>query len=299
MAELVRAVGDVDVLVRSLRARVSALAELPKGERPQATSLNATSNNKCVYGECDGGGVIVSKGEQGETQARNCRCVEMVIMKKRLEFANIPAEFADLTVKNFDTGLYQAEADRDAARVIKKMAIQYVKRFNEMQAKGKGLYMYGETRGSGKTRLAVSMGNALMTQYMAAVRFVTTLNLLEEIKSTWDAGGGRLGGEEQTQTQLLDAIKRVDVLILDDLGIERPSSWVNEMFYSILNDRMTANKITFFTSNCRVEDLRHDPRIVNRILKMALPVRFPEESVRAALARKENEDVLEMLLGGI
>jgi DNA replication protein DnaC len=52
---------------------------------------------------------------------------------------------------------------------------------------------------------------------------------------------------------------------------------------------MSAKRVTIFTSNCQIEDLRHDDRIINRIQKMALPVPFPEQSIRAELAAKEAE----------
>jgi len=217
-------------------------------------------------------------------------------MQKRLKFANIPAEFAELTVKSFDTEIYQDAANRNMARNIKKIAIQYIMQFSDMKAKGKGLYLYGEAKGSGKTRLAVSIGNAIITRYMIAVKFITTLNLLEAIKNTWGDKSGKQGVNDMTQSQLLAEIKNVDVLILDDLGTEKPTSWVNEIFYNILNDRMTAKKITVFTSNCRIEDLQHDGRIVNRIPDIAIPIMFPGESVRTIIARRENEDILNMLL---
>ena len=60
---------------------------------------------------------------------------------------------------------------------------------------------------------------------------------------------------------------------------------------------MIQKKITIFTSNCAIEDLGLDDRIVNRIQKMALPVSFPNESVRATLARQENSELLARLLG--
>ena len=60
---------------------------------------------------------------------------------------------------------------------------------------------------------------------------------------------------------------------------------------------MIEKRITIFTSNCRIEDLKLDERIVNRIIKMALPIEFPAESIRVSLARKENSDLLDRLLG--
>ena len=72
---------------------------------------------------------------------------------------------------------------------------------------------------------------------------------------------------------------------------------INERFYNILNGRMIEKRVTIFTSNCKIEELNFDDRITNRIVKMALPVQFPDESIRTAIARKENDDLLDRLLG--
>jgi DNA replication protein DnaC len=49
-------------------------------------------------------------------------------------------------------------------------------------------------------------------------------------------------------------------------------------------------------ANFIIEDLRHDDRIISRIQKMALSVSFPEQSIRAELASKENEEILRSFL---
>ena len=85
------------------------------------------------------------------------------------------------------------------------------------------------------------------------------------------------------------------MLVIDDIGVEQPKDWVNERFYNIINGRMIEKRITIFTSNYRMDDLKLDDRIVNRIEKMALPIEFPAESIRSAIARKENSDLLRRL----
>ena len=52
---------------------------------------------------------------------------------------------------------------------------------------------------------------------------------------------------------------------------------------------MIEKRITIFTSNYRIGELQLDDRIVNRIEKMALPIEFPAESIRSAIARKEKQ----------
>ena len=117
--------------------------------------------------------------------------------------------------------------------------------------------------------------------------------ILDQIKATW---GGEWKNEE-TEQKLIQEIVSVPVLVIDDIGVEAVKPWINERFYNILNGRMIEKRVTIFTSNCRMEELNFDDRIINRIIKMALPVQFPDESIRTAIARKENDDLLDRLLG--
>ena len=86
------------------------------------------------------------------------------------------------------------------------------------------------------------------------------------------------------------------ILLLDDIGAERPTEWAGEVFYNILNRRMAARKITFFTSNLKMEELPYHGRLLARIDKMAMPVKFPEESVRRQMSRQENEEMMKFLM---
>jgi DNA replication protein DnaC len=267
-----------------------------------AAALTATSSQAdCPLGKCDGNGFVpIIDGKDRERYA-SCECRRLLVMKNKLKFAEIPEEFKELRIADFDISKYSG-GGRKIAENVKKIAIAYINNFPKMQEMGKGLYLYGEIKGSGKTRMAVSVGNALIRQHNQSVHFVTTINLINEIKDTFDRSNKNMvksgDAKEATFSKLLRAAKEVDVLILDDFGTEKPTSWVNEIFYSILNDRMTAKKITLFTSNCRVENLLHDHRLVNRIERMAIPIKFPNESVRSMLSRQENEEVMRILLGG-
>lgn len=244
----------------------------------------------CSHKMCDGSGIILVRDlETGNEFAKFCACRDKLITKSKIKFAEIPEEFRDLKISSFKTNCYENDISKTRAVLAKKAATNFVKEFEVMKRNGKGLYLYGYTKGSGKTRLAVSIANALMNVHKVSVKFTTTPNLLEEIKAAFRSDS------EYTSSELINVIKRIPVLVLDDIGTEKPSSWVNETFYSILNDRMTGNKVTIFTSNCTIEELLHDDRIKNRIEKMAVPICFPEESMRTKIAKKENED-LQMIL---
>lgn len=250
--------------------------------------LNA--NSKCPYGECDGSGMsLVTNEETGDTFGRYCRCREHMIQEKRIKFANIPHEFKGQTLKSFRIDWYSNEISRGRAAIAKKAAVNFVMNYETFEKKGKGLYFYSYVKGSGKTRLAVSIGNALIATKKAAVKFTTTLDLLHEIKKSYDKE------TLYTQSQIIEALTNVQCLILDDIGVEKQSEWVKEIFYSLIDHRMTKKKVTIFTSNVKIDELKHDERIKNRIERMAVPIYLPDESIRSQMAQKENEDLTNLL----
>ena len=180
--------------------------------------------------------------------------------------------------------------DEEIQRANDVSIVNYIKDFQDFESKGKGLYYYSKTKGSGKTRLALSLGNALLNSKSRQVRFITTSDLLREIKSTYNKNS------EYTESQLVDAIGNVNVLIIDDIGVEKLTDWVNEMLDSIFDTRMKHNKITIFTSNCSMEELKHDERLKSRIFKMTIPVKMPEEDIRIKQSKQENKELQNILL---
>lgn len=251
------------------------------------SKISEKSISNCPYENCDGSGLILNF----ETNtAAMCKCYYDQIINKKLDFANIPKEFEELTINSFDVNLYSTEENRNKAAIAKKAAVNFINNFEIFIEQGKGLYFYSEKKGSGKTRMAASIGNALIKVKRSGVKYTTTVDLLNEIKKTFHKDSNT------TESELVESIKKVDVLILDDVGVEEPTPWVKTIFYNLLNGRMINKKITIFTSNSTIDDLKHDDRIRNRIEKMAIPIEFPNESIRSQLAKSENEELQKLLL---
>lgn len=235
--------------------------------------------------------------ENGYTYAYECECgkIQRERIETKLRFAALPEEFRGQTVDNFRTDCYSTPQNQELARAAKMISKRFVDRFEDIQDMGKGLFFHSGVKGSGKTRLAVSIANDLVEKKMVPVKFTTALQILDQIRESWGNARGR-DGQADSESQLIRDIVSVPVLIIDDIGVEQPKDWVNERFYNILNGRMVEKRTTIFTSNYRMEQLRLDDRIVNRIRKMALPVEFPAESIRTAVSKKENSELLRRLL---
>lgn len=255
------------------------------------SQMMKSMTSKCNI--CNGSGWLL---DPATNTARKCTCYEDIVQANRLKFAMIPEEFQGLSVASFDTSLY-TNNNREVAVLAKKTVAGYIRNFEKMQEMGKGLFIHSVTRGSGKTRLIVSCGNALIKTYKQRVRFITTLDLLGRIRDTYNRN--KKDDEAYTEQQLINEFCEIPVLILDDIGTEKETPFVTEVFFKILDTRMTHKKVTLITSNLNIEELKHDERIKSRLRKMVIRVQMPEEDIRQKLGTQENDELINMLLGGL
>lgn len=252
-----------------------------------------SKKSDCPYGKCDGTGFKITE-QGGRKVAIECDCREERILSKKLEFATILDEFQDARIDDFkvDDTHYQKTESRKFANICQKAAEKYVRKFLEMKKKRKGLYFFSETAGSGKTMLISALGNELIHGYKARVKFATAGDLLNAIRATYSRDS------ELSTHELIDAARKVEVLILDDMGQQSIKADTNDHLFDILNHRLNNPVVTIFSSNCKIEKLPYDFRIRDRIKKMAIPIQAPEESARENLAEQENDRLLEELLTG-
>ena len=131
--------------------------------------------------------------------------------------------------------------------------------------------------------LAAALANELVTRFRRFAKFSTSLDILDEIRATYDPHN------EETESRLLNDLSRADFLIIDDFGTERVKDWVGEKFYQIINGRYINRKVTIFTSNHELLTLKYDERVKSRIRERSFTVHFPEQSIREIKAMKENK----------
>lgn len=248
-------------------------------------SDSGENKNKCPI--CNGTGwKIINDGGQGLAVECECGLIQKEIAESRMSFANIPSTFKDVRIANFDETLYSCE-NKDKVKVAIKCVNHWLNNFDELKEQGMGLYLYSKTKGSGKTRMAVSIANELLLANKVQVKFCTSLQILNEIKSSWERQN------EYSESKLLDFLSTSEVLIIDDFGAEQSEKpWINERFYQIINNRYVAKKITIFTSNDRLDLIRYDDRITNRIKERTFQIPFPEESIRDVIAKKNTEKLV-------
>lgn len=252
------------------------------------TNLNEHITNNEVCPACRGIGWR-SYFENGYEVYRECECGmrKREIMDSRLNFANIPESFKDIRLKSFDKTVYKDTKSQKTIEIATKSVLCWLDDFESFKNRGIGLYLYSKTKGSGKTRMAVSIANELMYEKSCQVKFCTSLQILNEIKSSWDRQS------EYTESKLLGFLSSTEVLIIDDFGTEQSDKpWISERFYQIINTRYVDKKITIFTSNKPLDALEYDDRITNRIKERTFQLPFPEESIRDVIAKKNMNELI-------
>jgi len=256
----------------------------------QTLKDSVISTNVCP--KCNGSGWIYYT-ENGYEFGKKCECWDKLVASRRLQFAELPEAFKDVKLSNFSLTCYKTIESRNVIAVAAKGVKHYLDNFKELQVRGMGLYLYSIAKGSGKTHMSVGIANELLKAHQ--VKFAGSTTIIKEIKRTWNKKPGEYG---ETESQLLDSLAEVEVLIIDDFGTETPAGWINDKFYQIINDRYVSRKVTIFTSNSELDKLNYDDRITNRIKERTYQIAFPEESVRDYIAEKNNQELINNLKGG-
>jgi DNA replication protein DnaC len=135
----------------------------------------------------------------------------------------------------------------------------FLRRLGEHLEAGRGLWFYGDV-GTGKTSLAMLVSKAAI-EAGHSVAIYSVPRLLAEIKETYDQDSG------DSCMQLFRRLCAVDLLHLDDLGAERPTEWVLEQLYSIVNERWQNQRSIMVTTNLGLDELRQQlgVRTVSRL----------------------------------
>ena len=195
------------------------------GQNPHLAPRGAS----CPYGECDGSGFVLR--EEDDTAAP-CRCREQRVARARTGrlASQIPRKYRGVAF------------DRHPIKSMDRMLIAPVQRFcrrlDDCLDRGESLGILGKA-GTGKTSLAMAVAIEAMRRNRT-VAVYTAPDLLTAIRKTYD---------DSSYSELMESLVAVDLLHIEDLAVARPTEWVLEQFYTVINARYQDERSVLFTAD--------------------------------------------------
>jgi len=215
---------------------------------------------KCVISKCKCGNQEPYYYYDGsEIKECFCREINMKIdrIKKIYNRSGIDIKYQWKFLNDFESINKQSSDAKNAAYDIARS-------FKDAK---KGLFLWGNP-GTGKTLLSAIILTELIIRNALEGRYIKiSRTFFNRLKSTFVIGSKNYGKSSEIEKELSE----VDILVVDDFGVQRDSEWEQETLYNLVDARYEAEKFTIFTSNNNpikhLKDLSNG-RVLSRIKEM-------------------------------
>jgi DNA replication protein DnaC len=209
---------------------------------------------------CNGSGWVPLGDDSLRVEA--CGCQGDMRRRQRIVAAQIPKRYYHCRIGNFH--------DRSSAVLLAgRRRVQELVDEWPAQRDGRGLLLMGGC-GVGKTHLAVAaLLEIIQSGKPGKLLFCNFQDLIQDIQASFD------NDQVPSKSELLRPLIEADLLVLDELGSQKPSMFVHDILYYVINSRYNDERTTVFTTNY-LDDLneRIGDRLRSRLYEMTEEVRL-------------------------
>jgi len=152
-----------------------------------------------------------------------------------IALARIPPKWKEMTFDSSNAGLNPRAF---------KIAKRYAERFNTWSP---SLVFYSPGNGTGKTHLAACIANYVLHEKRLPVLFIKARDLMLDIRRTFSDRG------DMTEADILDRVLSVQLLVLDDVGVDPPSQWLHATYWTVFDRRLEWQLPVIVTTNKLLE----------------------------------------------
>lgn len=229
-----------DIAADMLRRSLPKLSKYLDEQKKCAACAGLEACPNMVGGHCS---QLVGYEGYIDIQLRKCakqEAYEEAEKRRRLfKSHKVPKDVTSATFEAMDF-------DPDRLPVIRQV-LDYCKLFVDGNIPRKGLYIHG-TFGIGKSHMAAALANQLTSMGVDSF-MVYVPEFAKEIYASFKS--------DVSTDELIDAVKDVRVLILDDIGAENLNPYLrDDVLGNILQHRMSQHLPTVYTSNLSPSELQ-------------------------------------------
>jgi len=117
--------------------------------------------------------------------------------------------------------------DPNIQPVAQRVAQEYAEGFSK---ESPSLVFYSPGNGTGKTTLAACVINYVLHELRQPVMFAKARDVMLDIRKTFS-------DRYETEAEILDKVSYVDLLLLDDVGVDKPSEWIKSTYWTLMDRR--------------------------------------------------------------
>ena len=207
---------------------------------------------------------IIEEEKKLELMQEFSRKVEKIIKNSKMSKRNLSYKFDNFEINNCNK------------KVFNNLINYSEKLVNNIEKKG--VILVGNN-GVGKTHLACSIANRFIEKGIPVI-YGTLINLLAELRNSYEIDNNI------SEMEIIKLYENVDLLIIDDLGKEKPSEWGLEKLFTIINSRYENNLPVIITTNYNQnslikrlsinEELETAKLIISRLYEMCYLVKIDD-----------------------
>ena len=226
-------------------------------------------------------------GDTGYRGGHVCRCLRRYYAREQKKELSRMLDLGGQSFDTFDLDWYsdhllpgQSKSEREQMEgKVYETCVAFAHQFGR---RPENLLLFGAP-GLGKTHLSAAIARDVSDKGFSVV-YDTASHVFERFETQ------KFGGREDHETAAdVERVLNCDLLILDDLGTEMTTAFVQSALYQIINTRLMEKRSTIISTNLSPEKLaqRYTPQIASRIEGEYRLLAFVGEDIRKQKKRRE------------
>ncbi len=198
-----------------------------------------------------------------------CSCDLRDVRNRFVSLYSIPKKFEGM---DFDSYIIESDSEQKGFNTV----VEYNKNAVKNYISGMNLIFLGKY-GTGKTMLMSILCESLAYEYLFYCKYVNTVDFIHKIHATFSSDTNK------TAQSVINEYKTPNFLFLDDIDKIKPSDYVREIFYAVINYRSERELPTIVSANSNLEELDKNyfgEAIVSRLVQNSKIINFTHKNKR-------------------